>query len=113
MEELNSSYEPLKNGSRFKVISKTDIKYDESILQNRLKDKYNDILELDMCKVKENMKFIEEILGDELVRVGKPSASKIKKHIELGNLSIQDFKDAFDKTKTSKLIVYLPKNKLL
>jgi len=85
---------------RVKVIHEesTRVKYDEELLATRLGDRYPEILSVDPKKLRDNEQLIEPYLRPVLPQIGSPDRDKIRKGIEAGLFSNEDFKGAFVKT---------------
>ncbi|MBF0229505.1 MAG: hypothetical protein HQK63_07935 [Desulfamplus sp.] len=87
------------------LINKSDIKYDESMLKERLGDKYYLILKPNIVKIRKNLSEIESFLAPCLDKIGSPSRDIIKERIGNGEFSISDFKGSFKKVIKSTLYV--------
>lgn len=83
----------------------TTITYDEPLLRERLKENYPKILKPDIKKIRSHMAEIEPLLKPLLETIGSPSRTRIKEKIESGELRMEDFKNAFQKTEKSTLYV--------
>ena len=76
----------------------TRLTYDEKLLAQRLGDRYTDILAIDPKKLREREKMAESYLRPILVQIGTPDREKIRRAIETGICSTDDFRGAFVKT---------------
>lgn len=77
---------------------KTTVKYDEVVLQQRLGDKYIQILEPDLAKIKAHLAEVTPLLQPLLNQVGTPSREKVKAAVESGAVERHAFDGAFTKT---------------
>jgi len=84
-----------------RCIPQTVVTYDEPLLRERLGNRYAEILEIDIKKLKENLPNVTPLLSPVLNLVGTPSREKVRDAIETGGLDPNLFKGAF--TKTEKL----------
>jgi len=80
---------------------KTTVKYDEALLQQRLGDKYLQILEPDLAKIKTHLVEVTPLLAPLLQQVGSPSREKVKAAVEAGAVERHAFDGAFTKTDSS------------
>ncbi len=76
----------------------TRVTYDEKALAARLGDRYLEILAVDPKKLREHECLVEPYLRPVLLQIGSPDRDKIRKGIETGLFSSEDFKGAFVKT---------------
>ncbi|RPJ87274.1 MAG: hypothetical protein EHM18_01985 [Acidobacteria bacterium] len=76
----------------------TRITYDEKLLAERLGDRYLDILTVDPKKLREREQMVQSYLRPILVQIGTPDREKIRRAIETGICSTDDFRGAFVKT---------------
>ncbi len=85
---------------RVKVIHEesTRVTYNEKMLADRLGDRYLDVLTVDPKKLREHQRLAETYLRPVLLQVGSPDRDKIRKGIQSGLFSTEDFKGAFVKT---------------
>jgi len=84
-----------------RCIPQTVVTYDEPLLRERLGNRYAEILEIDIKKLKDNLADVTSLLSPALDRIGTPSREKVRDAIETGGLDPNLFKGAF--TKTEKL----------
>lgn len=84
-----------------RYFSKTTVKYDEALLQQRLGDKYVQILEPDLAKIKVHLAEAAPLLQPLLQNIGTPSREKVKAAIESGSVDRHAFDGAFTKTDSS------------
>jgi hypothetical protein len=80
---------------------KTTVKYDEALLQQRLGDKYIQILEPDVAKIKAHLTEVTPLLAPLLPQVGSPTREKVKAAVEAGAVERHAFDGAFTKTDSS------------
>lgn len=80
---------------------KTTVKYDEVLLQQRLGDKYSQILEPDLAKIKAHLGEVAPLLAPLLPQVGSPTREKVKAVVESGVVDRHAFDGAFTKTDSS------------
>ena len=80
---------------------KTTVKYDEALLQQRLGDKYIQILEPDVAKIKAHLAEVTPLLAPLLPQVGSPTREKVKAAVEAGAVERHAFDGAFTKTDSS------------
>jgi hypothetical protein len=80
-----------------RYFSKTTIKYDEALLQQRLGDKYLYLLEPDMAKIKTHLQEVTPLLQPVLQQIGSPSREKVKAAVEAGTIDRKAFEGAFTK----------------
>jgi hypothetical protein len=80
---------------------KTTVKYDEVLLQQRLGDKYSQILEPDLAKIKAHLAEVTPLLQPLLNQVGTPSREKVKSAVESGAVERNAFDGAFTKVDSS------------
>ena len=76
----------------------TRVTYDEKALAARLGARYLEILAVDPKKLREQERLVEPYLRPVLLQIGSPDRDKIRKGIEAGLFSSEDFKGAFVKT---------------
>ncbi len=98
-KEQNVWY-PETGGMRLKVSYRSvpQVEYDETTLRARLGDRYPALLEPDLRKLRAALPNLEKELEPLLNLIGSPSPEKVKKAIENGMVSAEEFKDAFSKT---------------
>lgn len=84
---------------------KIQIKYNESILQERLQERYNSILSLDLKKVKKHKDELEKELGENAFMFASPDRTKIKTMVESGKINSKEFEGTFEKE--VKNIIYI------
>ena len=94
---------------RVKVIHEesTRVGYDEKVLAARLGDRYLEILTVDPKKLREHERLVEPYLRPVMLQIGSPDRDKIRKGIEAGRFSNEDFKGAFVKTVKPFIAVYV------
>jgi hypothetical protein len=76
----------------------TAIEYNESLLHNRLGDRYLSILAPDLKKIRANLDKLESVFTPVLSLVGSPSPDKVRVAIENGIVNKESFSGAFKKT---------------
>ena len=79
---------------------KTDVRYDEKLLRERLGAKYTEILEIDGAKIRKNRELVRPLLASVLDTIGTPAPSRVKAAVRSGLLAVEDFKGAFKKSVT-------------
>jgi hypothetical protein len=104
-----SVWNPNLNGQLLKVRHQTHVtvKYDEALLQSRLKDHYTTLLAPDIRKIKLHLAELGDALSPVLSLVGSPHPDKVRSAIENGSVPKEAFTGAF--TKTSRHIVSVAK----
>lgn len=98
---------PVVDGLKLKVLSRSSvvIEYDETILRERLGERYAAILAPDIRKIRQNLRQVEAVLTPILDIIGSPSPDKVKDSIEKGLTRKEEFVGAFDKTIKHKISV--------
>ena len=91
-------------------IPQTVVTYNESLLRERLGNRYNEILELDLKKLKDHLPEAQPLLASLLPIVGTPSREKIRDACEQGRMTPDEFKGAFTKTETQRFAVAPTRN---
>lgn len=76
----------------------TAIEYNESLLHNRLGDRYLSILAPDLKKIRANLDKLESVLTPVLSLVGSPTPDKVRVAIENGIVNKESFTGTFKKT---------------
>ncbi len=76
----------------------TAIEYNESLLHDRLGDRYLAILAPDLRKIRANLDKLESLLTPVLSFIGSPSPEKVRLAIEHGIVNKEAFTGAFKKT---------------
>ena len=71
------------------------------MLQQRLGDKYIQILEPDVAKIKAHLTEVTPLLAPLLPQVGSPTREKVKAAVEAGAVERHAFDGAFTKTDSS------------
>lgn len=106
-----SVWYPDVNGQPLKVRCQTNVsvKYDEELLQSRLKEGYTALLAPDIRKIKLHLTELSETLNPVLSLVGSPHPDKVRSAIETGLVSKEAFMGAF--TKSSRHIVSVAKTR--
>jgi hypothetical protein len=84
-----------------RYFSKTTVKYDEALLQQRLGDTYLQLLEPDLSKIKAHLQEVAPLLKPLLQQVGTPSREKVKAAVEAGTIDRKAFEGAFTKVDSS------------
>lgn len=84
---------------------RTVIRYDESVLRERLGEKYAEILEVDGAKLRKNRELVRPLLMPVLDTVGSPVSARVENAIRTGTLTVEDFRGAFQKTMTPYISV--------
>lgn len=79
---------------------KTVVRYNESLLKERLGDRYVDILEIDAVKVRKNRELVRSYVAPVLETIGTPNAARVKASIQKGLIGLESFAGAFKKTST-------------
>jgi len=92
-------------GVNVKCYSFTEVKYDEALLRERLGERYVEILDLDVKKLKEHLPEVKPFLTSLLPLVGTPSREKIRDVCEQGSMEPGVFRGAFSKTENQRLTV--------
>jgi hypothetical protein len=101
MADLQMKYwYPKIDGQALKVRyhESTAIEYNESLLHDRLGDRYLAILAPDLRKIKHNLEKLESLFTPVLSLIGSPSPDKVRVAIENGIVSKESFAGAFKKT---------------
>jgi hypothetical protein len=76
----------------------TTIEYNESVLHDRLGDRYLSVLAPDLKKIRANLDKLESLFTPVLSLVGSPSPDKVRVAIETGIVNKESFAGAFKKT---------------
>lgn len=76
----------------------TAIEYNESLLRDRLGDRYLAILTPDLRKIRANLDKLESLFTPVLSLIGSPSPDKVRAAIENGIVNKESFTGAFKKT---------------
>jgi len=76
----------------------TAIEYNDSLLHNRLGDRYLSILAPDLRKIRANLDKLGSLFTPVLSIVGSPSPDKVRSAIENGIVNKESFAGAFKKT---------------
>jgi len=76
----------------------TAIEYNESLLHDRLGDRYPTILAPDLRKIRANLDKLESLFTPVLSLVGSPSPDRVRVAIENGIVNKESFTGAFKKT---------------
>ena len=76
----------------------TTIEYNETLLHDRLGDRYLSILAPDLRKIRANLDKLESLFIPALSLVGSPSPDKVRVAIENGIVNKESFTGAFKKT---------------
>lgn len=76
----------------------TAIEYNESLLHDRLGDRYLAILSPDLRKIRANLDKLESLFTPVLSLIGSPSPDKVRVAIENGIVNKEPFAGAFKKT---------------
>ena len=84
---------------------KTVVRYDESLLRERLGERYAEILDIDGVKLRKNRELVRPLLMPVLNRVGSPTAARVENAIRTGALTVDAFRGAFQKTMTPYISV--------
>lgn len=101
MADLQMKYwYPKIDGQALKVRynETTAIEYNETLLHDRLGDRYLSILAPDQRKIRANLDKLESLFTPVLSLVGSPSPDKVRVAIENGIVSKESFAGAFKKT---------------
>ncbi len=108
MESLGASvWMPSVEGRHYKVRYRKSVRvtYDESLLRERLGDRYPALLAPDLKKLRNHLDAVEPYLRDVLDLVGSPTPDKVKAAIQSGQVALDDFKDAFSKSEAVHVAV--------
>ncbi len=100
MADLHMKYwYPKIDGQALKVRynETTAIEYNESLLRDRLGDRYLAILAPDLRKIRANLDKLESLLTPVLRLIGSPSPDKVRVAIENGIVHKESFTGAFKK----------------
>lgn len=86
-------------GQRLKISYRksVEVEYDEATLRQRLGPRYVEILSPDLQKLKQELPTLAEALAPVLDRIGTPDPVKVRRAIESGRLTKDDFRGAFRK----------------
>ncbi|HEX9910403.1 MAG TPA: hypothetical protein VGA86_05940 [Desulfatiglandales bacterium] len=76
----------------------TAIEYNESLLHDRLGDRYSVILAPDLRKIRLHLDKLESLFSPVLSLIGSPSPDKVRLAIENGIVNKESFTGAFKKT---------------
>lgn len=76
----------------------TAIEYNESLLHDRLGDRYPAILAPDLRKIRLHLEKLESLFTPVLSLIGSPSPEKVRVAIENGTVNKESFAGAFKKT---------------
>jgi len=97
--EIKSWY-PKIDGQALKVRYRetTAIEYNESLLHDRLGDRYLTLLAPDLRKIRLNLEKLESLFSPVLSLIGSPSPEKVRVAIENGIVNKESFAGAFKKT---------------
>jgi hypothetical protein len=76
----------------------TAVEYNESLLHDRLGDRYLAILSPDLRKIRANLDKLESLFTSVLSLIGSPSPEKVRVAIENGIVNKESFTGAFKKT---------------
>jgi len=97
--EMKSWY-PKIDGQALKVRYRetTAIEYNESLLHDRLGDRYTTILAPDLRKIRLHLDKLESLFTPVLSLIGSPSPEKVRVAIENGTVNKESFAGAFKKT---------------
>jgi len=88
-----------------RCIPQTVITYDEHVLRERLGNRYTEILDVDIKKVKEHLAEATPLLAPILGLIGTPSREKVRDAIEQKRLDVHLFDGAYTKTETQRFAV--------
>jgi hypothetical protein len=91
---------PKIDGQALKVRCRetTAIEYNESLLHDRLGDRYPAILAPDLRKIRLHLDKLESLFTPVLSLIGSPSPEKVRVAIESGTVNKESFAGAFKKT---------------
>jgi hypothetical protein len=101
MADLQMKYwYPMIEGQPLKVRynETTAIEYNETLLHDRLGDRYLTILAPDLRKIRANLDKLESLFTPVLSLIGSPSPVKVRVAVENGIVSKESFAGAFKKT---------------
>lgn len=100
--KVPSRWHAMVDGTPLLVVHRhtTTVRYDESLLRERLGDKYQEILEIDSKKIRKNRELVRPLVASVLDQVGTPTAARVEAAIRSGSLPMEAFKGAFKKTFT-------------
>ena len=85
----------------------TEIEYDEGLLLDRLGERYVHILSPDVRKIKKRMDDVEPLLVEMLDTIGTPDRAKVRRAIQQGLISRNEFEGAFRKSTKTRVAVSL------
>jgi hypothetical protein len=88
-----------------RCVPQTVVTYNEPLLRERLGNRYAEILDVDIKKVKDNLPNVTPLLSPVLALVGTPSREKVRDAIEHGRLESRLFEGAFTKTEKQQFAV--------
>lgn len=93
-------WHPKVDGQALKVRYRetTAIEYDESLLHDRLGDRYAAILAPDLRNIRLHLEKLESLFAPVLSLIGAPSPEKVRAAIENGLVSKDSFSGAFKKS---------------
>ena len=89
----------------------TEVTYNELLLRERLGDRYVEILDVDLKKMKDHLPEAQPLLAPLLNLVGTPSREKVRDAIERGRIEPRLFDGAYTKTETHRFAVSSSRNK--
>jgi hypothetical protein len=101
MADLQMKYwYPKIDGQALKVRynETTAIEYNETLLHDRLGDRYLTLLAPDLRKIRLNLEKLESLFSPVLSLIGSPSPDKVRLAIENGIVNKESFAGAFKKT---------------
>ncbi len=90
---------------KIRYVKETIVEYDESLLSERLGDRYPEILTPDIRKIKKHLSEIEPLLYPVIGSVGSPDRDKVQSAITKGVVHKNEFQGAFIKTVKPRIAV--------
>lgn len=99
-EHKQSVWVPHVNDQPVRVTCRRTVRvaYDEPLLRERLGERYVRLLRPDPRKLRKELDTIEPLLAGVMDRVGSPDPDRVRRAIESGEATIEEFRDAFRKT---------------
>lgn len=91
------------------VKHRVNVTYDEAKLKQRLGERYRLILEPDLKKLRQNLPQLKPALTPYLELIGSPTKERVQEKITSGEMQLDDFRGAFEKTSVDTLYIRRPK----
>jgi hypothetical protein len=95
---------------RVRVKRTTRVDYDETVLRDRLGDRYALLLEPDVARIRKHLDVVEPLLDPVLDVVGVPARERVEQLVRDGTLAASDFAGAF--TKETRTTLYVRRKKV-